>query len=85
MNDEIKDASLTYGFDAVLLDEWVRVLKTINLYVWCNGKQIPQYFNYYFVNERDWAFEIIVWSKTNAMPLFNNKYLTDKEILPIFQ
>ena len=84
MNDEIKNSNLTNGFDICILDEIVRVMKNINLYVWCNHKQIPMYIDY-FVNKLNCAFDILIWNKTNAMPLFNNKYLTDKEYCLYFR
>ena len=39
----------------------------------------------YFVNQNGCAFDIIIWSKTNAAPLFNNKYMTDKEYCLYFR
>lgn len=84
MNTEIKENGLTNGFDVAVLAEMVRVLKNINLYIWCNHKQIPQYMDY-FVKGLGCAFDIIIWNKTNAMPLFNNKWLTDKEYCLYFR
>ena len=34
---------------------------------------------HFFVNKYKCKMDILVWNKTNAMPLFNNKYMTDKE------
>ena len=84
MNDEIQEEDLTEGYEPEILDEMVRVMKNINCYIWCNGKQIPAYFDY-FVNKLGCAFDIIIWNKTNATPLFNNKYLTDKEYCLYFR
>lgn len=84
MNDEIKENNLTNGFDIAILDEMVRVMKTINIYIWCNHKQIPMYIDY-FVNKLKCSFDILIWNKPNAMPLFNNKYLTDKEYCLYFR
>lgn len=84
MNDELKNNNLTKGFDIKILDECVRVLKNINIYIWCNSKQIPMYFDF-FIKEKGCAFDIIIWNKTNAAPLFNNKYLTDKEYCLYFR
>ena len=39
----------------------------------------------YFVNKNNCSFDIIIWNKSNAMPLFNNKYLTDKEYCLYFR
>ena len=82
--DELTGVSLTSGFDTEVLDELLRVLKVPNLYIWCNGRQIPMYLDY-FVKERGLAFDILVWVKTNAPPTFNNKYLTDKEYCLYFR
>lgn len=59
-------------------DEALRVLRDINIYIWCNKKQIPEYIQY-FVLERDCKFDVLVWNKTNALPTYSNKYLTDCE------
>ena len=39
----------------------------------------------YFVEEQKCNFDIIIWNKTNATPLFFNKYLTDKEYCLYFR
>ena len=84
MNNELANGLLTNSIDCSILDEWVRVMKKINIYIWCNHKQIPMYLDY-FVNKLDCNFDIIVWEKTNAIPLFSNKYLTDKEYCLYFR
>lgn len=84
MNNELAEGVLTEGVNIEILEEFVRVLKTINIYIWCNHKQIPMYLDF-FVNKHKCAFDIIIWNKTNAMPLFNNKYLTDKEYCLYFR
>lgn len=84
MNNEIEANKLTKGFNVLVLRELVRTMKKINCYIWCNGKQIPMYIDY-FVNKLGCVFDIIIWNKINAMPLFNNKYLTDKEYCLYFR
>ena len=84
MNDQIQNNNLTNGFNIKILDELVRVMKKINIYIWCNHKQIPMYLDY-FVKQKGCSFDILIWNKTNAMPLFNNKYLTDKEYCLYFR
>lgn len=59
-------------------------MKKINVYIWCNKEQIPMYLDF-FVIKNKCSFEIIIWKKTNAMPLFNNKYLSDKEFCLYFK
>ena len=84
MNNELEAANICKGFDKAILSEMVRVMKNINCYVWCNHKQIPMYLEY-FVKGLGCAFDILVWVKSNATPLFNNKYLTDKEYCLYFR
>lgn len=84
MNNELADGILTKGVEVSILDEFMRVMKTPNIYIWCNHKQIPMYLDY-FVMKHHCNFDIIIWNKTNAMPLFNKKYLTDKEYCLYFR
>lgn len=58
--------------------ECVRVLKDINIYIWCNKKQIYKYLEF-FVGRYSCKFDILTWYKTNAMPTYYNKYLDDCE------
>lgn len=53
---------LSYGFDYAILDEFVRVLKKINIYIWCSKKQI-QYLLDYFVTKHKCYWELITWHK----------------------
>ena len=75
--------NLTEGFDISILDEFVRVMKGINIYLWCNKEQIYDYLTY-FVKERKCRFEIIVWAKANPSPFLNGHYLKDKEYCMYF-
>lgn len=75
---------LVDGYDLSILDELVRVMKTINIYIWCNGRQIPTYIKY-FVEKLECKLEILIWGKTNPMPLYSNKYMGDKEYCLYFR
>lgn len=84
MNNELLNDELTQGIKQDILVEFMRVMKIPNLYIWCNHKQIPMYLDF-FVSKNKCSFDILIWNKTNAMPLFNNKYLTDKEYCLYFR
>ncbi|WP_419034213.1 DNA-methyltransferase [Dysgonomonas gadei] len=84
VNDALRDNGLVNGLDPAVLPEMVRVLKTINLYIWCNKAQIPEYLTY-FVGKLGCSFDILVWVKTNSPPTFHNKYLSDKEYCLYFR
>ena len=81
---ELMENNLTNGYDMSILNELVRVMKNINIYIWCNGRQVPQYIDY-FVNNLKCKMEIIVWGKTNPIPLYNHKYLSDKDYCLYFR
>lgn len=82
---QLDDADISKGYNIREVGkELVRVMKNINLYIWCNKVQIPEYFNYY-VNELGCKFEIICWHKTNALPTYKNKYLSDTEYCLYFR
>lgn len=76
---QLDDADIISSYDVQAVNkELIRVMRGINIYIWCNKKQIPEYINLYVTN-LGCKFEIICWHKTNAMPTFNGKYLTDTE------
>ena len=80
---EMAQTNLGDGIDLSILNEFVRVLKKINIYIWCNKEQIYDYLTY-FVKERKCNFEIIVWAKPNPAPFVNGHYLKDKEYCLFF-
>jgi site-specific DNA-methyltransferase (adenine-specific) len=84
-NVDLVDLKIDNGYDIETIgDEIVRIMKNINVYFWCNKKQIPDYFNYY-VNKLGCKFEIICWHKPNALPTYKNKYLSDTEYCLYFR
>lgn len=73
--------------DGVSLDfckEIIRIQEKVNCYIWCSKDQIIDYLNF-FVKEHNCSFDVLWWYKNNAMPTFNNKYLTDKEYCLYFR
>ena len=75
---EIEQNDLHKGIDLKILDDFVRVMKKINIYIWCNKGQIYDYMTY-FVKERNCSFEILIWAKTDPIPFCGTHYLCDKE------
>jgi len=79
MNDEILEAGITKGFDyESALTKMVKLQDKINMYIWCNKAQLPIYLNF-FVTQRGCSFDLIKWVKTNPIPAFYNKYISDTE------
>lgn len=84
MNDELEEGIFTQSIQTEILEDFIRICKNTNIYIWCNHKQIPLYLDF-FVEKKGCSFDILIWNKTNALPLFNNKYLTDKEYCLYFR
>lgn len=81
-NNQIKNIS--EGINLEILDEYMRIMKKPNIYIWCNKKQILEYLKY-FVEKYNCSFEIMTWCKTNPTPLCGGNYLIDKEFCLYFR
>lgn len=82
---DLVDANIDKGYDINEFNtEFIRVMKNINIYIWCNKVQVPEYFNFY-VNKHKCKFDILRWEKTNALPTYSNKYLSDTEFCLYFR
>lgn len=84
MNNEIKEANLTEGISLEFCEKLIKLQDKINIYIWCNKEQILEYLKF-FVDREECSYDILCWYKSNAMPTFNNKYLTDKEYCLYFR
>lgn len=74
MNNGIKDE---------VLDELCRVMKKINIYLFCSKKQLVPLINYFTDKKCNW--NLLTWHKTNPIPTCNNKYLPDTEYVLFFR
>lgn len=72
---EISDISS--GFDNSILDECCRVMKKINIYVWCSKNQLRQLIDYF--DDKGCNIDLLTWHKENPLPTCNNTYLNDTE------
>jgi len=72
------------GFSKDVLDELCRVMKKINIYIFCSQKQIIPLLDY-FVTKRNCNYNLLTWHKTNPIPACGNKYLTDTEFILFFR
>ena len=84
ISERIEEDNLKKGIKAEMLDEWCRVLKKINLFIFCNKNQIISYLDY-FVTKKKCNWEMLIWNKTNPVPLANNAFIHDKEYCLRFQ
>ena len=81
MMDELKD--ICNGIDWAILDDFVRVMKKINCFIWCSKEQIPYLLEYF--RGKGAYFEILTWNKSNPAPMTNNVFLPDIEYCLYFR
>jgi len=67
--------NIIHGIDYKIFDELKRVMKKVNIFIWCNKQQIIDIIT----NFKDYSMEIIVWAKDNPTPFTNNVWLSDLE------
>jgi len=75
---------VSQGIDYKILNEFIRVTKKINCFIWCSKLQIVEILKY-FVCEHKCNFEILVWLKSNPIPQTNNVWLADVEYCLYFR
>lgn len=76
-------ANISDGIDYSILDDFVRIMKKINIFIWCSKMQILDIMNY-FANLGN-NYEILVWCKTNPTPATSNTWLPDIEYCLYFR
>ena len=70
---ELKDIS--NGIDYSILDEFKRVLKKVNIFIWCSKMQLLDIMNW----GKQYNQDLLVWCKSNPTPQTNNVWLPDLE------
>ena len=76
--------SIEDGIDYKIFDDMVRVMKKINIFIWCSKLQMLDILKY-FVGIKNCYFEILTWNKTNPTPTTNNSWLPDIEYCLYFR
>lgn len=76
--------NIAKGFNFEILDELCRVMKKINIYIFCSQKQLRKLLSY-FVDNKGCNWNLLTWHKSNPPPLSGNKYLSDTEYILYFR
>ena len=79
VNKELVESDIVSGFDYKILDEFVRVMKKVNIIIWFSKLQMQHIMNYFLNLDKEIYFELLVWKKTNPTPQTNNTWLPDLE------
>lgn len=74
---DIADAQINAGFDSLILDECLRIVRRPNLIFFASRLQLRDYLNWAHAHELNWS--LICWHKTNPIPLTGSPYLPDTE------
>lgn len=73
LNDSLE--AFNKGIDYSILDEFKRVLKKVNMFIWCSDEQILDILTW----AQEYYVDILPWCKTNPPPFTNNTWLSDVE------
>jgi DNA modification methylase len=74
---DISDAGINAGFDPIILDACLRIVRRPNLVFFASRLQLRDYLNW--AHDRDLNWSLICWHKTNPIPLTGAPYLPDTE------
>lgn len=77
INKDLKN--IKSGFDLSILNEIVRVNKTLNIFIWCNKFLVKEILDYFIDTVKCKKYEIMVWCKDNPIPMTKNVWLSDLE------
>jgi DNA modification methylase len=73
--------NIIYGFDYSIMEDFIRISKKLNLFIWCNKQQLKPIIDFF----KDYSMEILVWCKDNPTPFTNNNWLPDVEYCLYFR
>lgn len=68
---------MSSGIDYCIFDEFFRVLKQANIFVWCSKMQLLDIMNIFAGKKLN--VDLLVWCKTNPSPTCHNTWLPDLE------
>lgn len=78
LRDNIRFVSDGFDYDSVF-NEWIRICKKVNFYIFCSNRQISKIMS--FFENLGYSTTLLVWHKTNAIPLANLTYHSDLEFI----
>lgn len=79
LDKELENANIVSGFDYDILNDFVRVMKKVNIIIWFSKSQMHYILNYFMGLDKEIFFEPLIWCKLNPTPATNNTWLPDLE------
>lgn len=79
INQDFVDSlkNIINGIDYSIYDEFERISKKGNIFIWLSKEQILDTLNYFV--KKGYSYELLTWHKTNPQPLARNSWLSDTE------
>jgi len=74
---KVADANLDTFSSEIYFNEWLRVTKSMNGYIFTSKALLETYISLFEQAELRW--DLLIYAKNNPIPTKNNKYLSDKE------
>lgn len=82
----LESHNIVNGFDiSKNIKEWMRVMKKVNMFIWCSKLQILDIMNEMEKYPQTIYTEILVWVKSNPVPQTNNTWVSDIEYCLYFR
>lgn len=78
IRDEIDFIANDFDFKNTF-EEFIRICKIPNFIIFCSNMQLGRTITYF--EDKGFKVEVLVWSKTNPVPLCNGKYICDLEYI----
>ena len=78
MKAELVDNGIYDGINYDIFYDFVRVVKNINIYIWCSKEQVYPILDW-FMKNTNCTYQILCWCKTNPVPMCNGNWLSDIE------
>ena len=78
MKKELQDNGIYNGIDYLIFNDFVRIMKNINCFIWCSKEQIFPIMKWWNENT-NCTYQILTWNKTNPVPMCNGNWLSDIE------
>lgn len=75
IKDEVK--TFSSGIDYSIINEFIRIMKNINCFIWCSKNQIYDILKMFEPYKTE--FNILTWTKTNPIPFGSSIWLSDIE------
>lgn len=76
--NELVGEDIVNGINYDIFNDFVRVMKNINCFIWCSKEQIYPILDWWMTNTKC-TYQVLCWCKTNVLPMCNGTWLPNLE------